>query len=161
MQDLQFKPELKTLAIRDLFHSEHKLSTILALDVELFHAILVIEETANLVIHSEVLWVPLHLKLLPLVHYRHGHLTLHYCCSLGGLLLLHHHPPLYLLSDQGYTLQPAGLLWPLGHHEISDNLHLPHHLYLICLSSAALLATFCLLASCWGHGCRLGLWADN
>jgi len=59
--NLQFKPELEALAIGDLFHSVHKLSSILALDVELFHAILVAEETTNLVIHSEVLWVPLHL----------------------------------------------------------------------------------------------------
>jgi hypothetical protein len=153
VQNLQFKPKLEALAIGDLFHSVHKLSSILALDVELFHAILVAEETTNLVIHSEVLWVPLHLILFPPGHLSRAHLPLHCWYPLGRLL--HHHPPLYLLSDQRHTLLPGGgLLWPLGRHLISDNLYLPHYLYLIGLSRAPLLTTFCLLTSCCSHGCR-------
>jgi hypothetical protein len=68
VQNLQFKPELEALAIGDLFHSVHKLSSILALDIELFYSIFVVEETTNLVIHGEVLWIPLHLILFPPGH---------------------------------------------------------------------------------------------
>ena len=68
-ENLQFKPELEALAIGSLFHAVHQLPSILALDVELLHPILVTEEATDLVIHREVLRVPLHLILFPLSQY--------------------------------------------------------------------------------------------